>query len=210
MILSFVRHLDAAPTFFRHQILFAKKKPKKNNATQERAGRGKRTKKSKGKLSTGTAAPTLKKRPTKSNFITNYSKMLAGLGMDYRYLYLMERVSRKSLYSKATFQHEVKIGIAKNQKRRHAEVNKAIKGKVVLAMQIKVLRAYRREQFLHRLFAASRFRIKGGNGGGRTEWFYLNWLEYSILIFWLYWFKIEYYVYFFLIIAALILYRANF
>jgi hypothetical protein len=130
--------------------------------------------------------------------------------MDYRYLYLMERVSQRNLYAKATFQHEVKIGIAKNQNRRHAEVNKAIKGKVVLAMQIRVLRAYRREQFLHRLFAASRFRIKGGKGGGRTEWFYLNWLEYSILIFWLYWFKIEYYVYFFLIIAGLSWYHLNF
>lgn len=122
----------------------------------------------------------------------------------YRYLYLMERVSNKSLYAKISCQHEIKIGIANDPQARLKQVNKAIKGEVLLSYYLKIPWAESREKKLHKIFSASRFRIKGGKGGGTTEWFYFNWLELTFVLLWLAWFKIAHWVYLTLIILSII------
>lgn len=122
---------------------------------------------------------------------------------DYRDVYVMKRITKRSWYAKLTMQSEYKIGIAKNTKRRNATVNKAIKGKVVVMSMRTVFFAYKKEQRLHRLFADSRFRIRGGKGGGVTEWFHLNLFEYLILELWLLWYANR--PYFFLGLFILIL-----
>ena len=124
---------------------------------------------------------------------------------DYRDIYIMKRITRRSWYARFTFQSEYKIGIAKNTVRRNKTINKAVRGRVVIMSRRPVLFAYNKEQRLHRLFADTRFTMKGGKGGGLTEWFYLSFPEYLILECWLFWYSIRPYFWggFFILIFLL-------
>lgn len=110
---------------------------------------------------------------------------------DYRYIYLMERTSKSSAHAKLTFQEEIKIGIAKNPNWRRKDIDDDLPGNVRIILAKKILFARFFEKYLHRLFADSRFTIKGGPNSGRTEWFYCSPMERLFLEGWVYWFSIR-------------------
>lgn len=99
-----------------------------------------------------------------------------------KFVYIMERTSNRSLWAMMTFQKEIKIGIANDSERRRREVDNAIKGDIKLILQKEFDNARAVETELHEKFKDSRFRMKGGAGGGCTEWFYLSANEYQKLM----------------------------
>lgn len=99
-----------------------------------------------------------------------------------KYVYIMERTTNRSLWARITFQKEIKIGIAKKPQKRRQQVDSAIKGKIRLILQKEFDNARVMESKLHEKFKDSRFKIKGGPGGGCTEWFYLSASEYQKLV----------------------------
>lgn len=127
------------------------------------------------------------------------------------YLYLIERVTNKSSWSKLANQCEVKIGITTNIKARFESISETVVGKVVLSYYVPLRRAYRVEQRLHVLFSDSNFRMKrkrGEKSNGETEWFYMSWLEMITLHLWLFYYKHEGSVWFLFVVISLVGYRA--
>lgn len=124
------------------------------------------------------------------------------------YLYILERVSERSLWARITGQREVKIGITTNLKARQKSVNKSTKGKVVLSYSIPFRNAYRIERRLHRLFSDSNFRMrrKGNRSNGEIEWFYMNSLEMIVLLCWIQYYKHAVLLWIILLLASTISY----
>lgn len=125
------------------------------------------------------------------------------------YVYLMERTKGKSWYATLTGQSEVKIGLSTSPVRRLAQVNESLSGKTVIIAQVKTPNMRKTETFFHDLFSDSRFRQKkAGRGAGRTEWFYMTWVELIIALCWFKWLALWYkvrWVIYLIIFAILIL-----
>lgn len=97
-----------------------------------------------------------------------------------RYVYLMERNPSlfRSFLGLFIRVREIKIGIAKSTKQRHADVDQGIPGKVVVIASYTIEQASKTESYLHQLFKEHRFTVKGAkSGSGKTEFFKLTNLE---------------------------------
>lgn len=135
--------------------------------------------------------------------------------IDYRYIYLMERKTKRSRWARLTFQREIKIGIAKKPKSRRSSVNSSIKGNIEILVCRRVLFAERIEKGkLHKMFSDSRYKmkgIKGKTGGGLTEWFFLSSTELFILKIWLWWYSVRhwFFIIFLLLISGFIYFIRN-
>lgn len=68
----------------------------------------------------------------------------------------------------------IKIGIAKNVKERHEDVDRGISGDVVLLCEYLIEEAARSENYLHDLFKEHRYTERGKRGSGKTEFFKLT------------------------------------
>ena len=82
-----------------------------------------------------------------------------------RYVYLMQRTGgrgRKKI---------IKIGIAKNPKSRLKQINRSVKGKIILLDAFKVLEASKVEKELHQLFKKQNHKLTGAGG---SEFFRLT------------------------------------
>lgn len=99
------------------------------------------------------------------------------------YVYLMERVTFRSIKARFTGQREIKIGISINPSRRLREVDDDIVGRVKLLQKVWVDDAKGFEKALHDKFKSSNFkpRSKGKGTGGVTEWFLIDKGEYRQL-----------------------------
>lgn len=111
----------------------------------------------------------------------------------------MERKTKRSFWSRLTFQHEIKIGIAKDAKSRNRAINAAIKGdiKILVCRRVMFAEAVEKKK-LHLMFSDSRFKmkgIKGKRGGGLTEWFFLTSTELFLLRCWLFWYAVRHWFY---------------
>lgn len=92
-----------------------------------------------------------------------------------RYVYLMERVSNRDWDTVFSGQREIKIGIAKDARRRRRTVDLGIPGKVIILDKYKVDKASRVETLLHNMFKDKNFKVKGAKrGAGGTEFFKLS------------------------------------
>lgn len=92
-----------------------------------------------------------------------------------RYVYLMERVSRREWISILTFKREIKIGISKNPSQRVKDVTDGIPGKIKVRAIYRVKEASRVESRLHRKFKKWNFKPKGAKkGAGGSEMFRLS------------------------------------
>ena len=92
-----------------------------------------------------------------------------------RYVYLMERVTKRGLGSILTGRREIKIGVGVRPKTRRTQVDRGIPGKIVLLYQKKVNSASRVETELHRTFKKHNFVVRGAKqGAGGTEFFRLT------------------------------------
>ncbi len=128
------------------------------------------------------------------------------------YLYLMERTSHNTGWSKVTFQKEIKIGISKTPMKRRASVDRSTKGNIDLILQAWFIFPRIFENRLHKMFDCSRFAIRtSGKSNGHKEWFYLNWLELLIVIAWIRWWQVRWWIFFIaLFIGALLFSEALF
>lgn len=92
-----------------------------------------------------------------------------------RYIYLMERVTEREWSSILRGKREIKIGVAKNAEERLKQVDRGIKGKMILLDEFKVEKATTKEAKLHRDYKRFKFKPKGAKkGAGGTEFFKLS------------------------------------
>lgn len=94
-----------------------------------------------------------------------------------RQVYLMELNPNfiKNLFSFfGLCDRQIKIGIAKNTKQRHEDVDAGIKGKVVVLNTYLIDSASRVEADLHKQYKKHRFTARGAKGSGKTEFFNLT------------------------------------
>lgn len=128
--------------------------------------------------------PSTKKRYRRKTVVKN--PRLSKKKADYfDKLYLMERVSGKSWWSRVLGLSEIKIGVTgKEVEGRRFGVDESLPGDVVVIQYVhKPGRVYAEEQRLHRKYSDKSFRPRViGDGAGPTEWFRVDWLTYSFII----------------------------
>lgn len=92
-----------------------------------------------------------------------------------RYIYLMERITKRRWSTIFSLKREIKLGIAKDVEDRHKTVDRGIKGKVIILEKYKVPAASTIEAELHRKYKEENFTIEDAkkNAGG-TEFFQLT------------------------------------
>jgi Flp pilus assembly protein TadB len=111
--------------------------------------------------------------------------------MPAKYVYILQ-LTYRNFWCIITGQSLFKIGIAIDPVARVDNINKDLrKGKAVIIARLFFDRAQAIEKKMHRAFFDSRTTIKtrGKGQAGRTEWFYLTWLEILFCIVLLYWLK---------------------
>lgn len=92
-----------------------------------------------------------------------------------RYVYLMERVTEREWSSILRGLREIKIGVAKDSSERQKQVDRGIKGRIVLRDEFKVDVATRVESELHKKYSHCKFKPKGAiKGAGGSEFFKLS------------------------------------
>lgn len=76
-----------------------------------------------------------------------------------------------SIYIMASPRHpfRYKIGVAKNTGKRRANIDKTVKGSVIVVFSIPILYAYKVESILHGLYRPLSAKM---HGSGKTEWFW--------------------------------------
>lgn len=114
------------------------------------------------------------KRPAKSS----------SNGRQYDFLYLLERVSGKTIRSRFLMELEVKFGVTnKCVKERKNEINMDMPGDIKLLTWIYIPeKAAIYEQKLLRKWARKLNPKHTGPSAGRTEWRRVNWLEYIFIL----------------------------
>ncbi len=92
-----------------------------------------------------------------------------------RNVYLMERISEREWSTILGGRREIKIGVAKDSSERQKQVDRGIKGEIILLDEFKVDVATRIESELHKKYSHCKFRPKGAKrGAGGSEFFKLT------------------------------------
>lgn len=134
--------------------------------------------------------PMIKKRKPKPTRQTKKPTRRSSSN-DKRYdkIYLFERTTGRTFFSRCLFLYEVKIGVTgRTVEQRRNGVDEDLPGDVVVLREIHCPgSAYRFEQWLHRKYNDKSWRPKTtGDGAGSTEWFRVDslTLAFILLDFW--------------------------
>ena len=127
------------------------------------------------------------KKPVTRRKRKTMPKIRSGGANNDRYdkLYLLERVSGKTLWSRCFGLSEIKIGVTgKEVEQRRFGIDEDLPGDVVIIRQVqKTGKVYREEQRLHRKYSDKAWRPKTtGKSAGATEWFRVDGLTYAFIL----------------------------